>query len=181
MKKIFLLVLCVLPLLGCIQKAVELMRETPPALERVPLLKDAEAGNMEAQYNLGKNYCCGTGTLEDNGQALYWWCQAGRQGQPDALFEIGNLFLNTHGIVGTQIPVDPARAYAFYQLAENCYHKDAAAERRALEKTLTVQQRRDADELIRNWPDAPCELPSTLQPKPDPTLMIHDAKRRSTI
>ena len=181
MKKIFLLFVCVLPLLGCLQQATKLVRQTPKILERADMIKQAEDGDIEAQYDLGKNYCCGSGTFLDNGQALYWWCQAGRQGQKDALYEIGTLFENTRGLVGSEVPVDPARAYAFYYIAEQLHHKEAATARKNIEHKLTSDERRRGEEIIRHWPDEACELPSTLKPKPDPSLMIHDAKRRNTI
>jgi len=180
MKKIILLVLLsALPLMGCIQKATHLVRETPGMVERGVIYKNAMDGDVEAQYDLGKNYCCGAGILHDTPQALYWWCQAGRQGQKDALYEIGTLFENTRGIVGGEIPVDPAKAYAFYTLAEKRHHKEAGIARKRLEKTLSEDDRAKADEIIRFWPNIECELPSTL-PKPDP-LMIPDDKRRGTI
>ena len=175
LRALFFLAL-LLPLSGCIEKTVELARKGPDMLDRGRLIKMAEDGDVEAQYMLGKNYCCGLGTFYDNGQALYWWCQAARQEQADAMYEIGRMFANTRGTVGSEIPVDPARAYAYYTLAENRYQKDAGILRKELEKTLTPSQRASANSMIQNWPNIPCEPPSSLKPKPDPTLMIHDPK-----
>lgn len=179
MKKIVFLFVCALSLAGCVQKAVHLARETPGMVDRGVIYKNAMDGDVEAQYDLGTNYCCGPGILHDTPQALYWWCQAGRQGQKDALYQIGTLFENTRRIVGSEVPVDPAKAYAYYSLAEKRHSQEGAAARARLEKTLSPEDRSKADEIIRFWPNMECELPSTL-PKPDP-LLIPDDKRRGTI
>lgn len=180
-KTILLSCICVFSLMGCIQKVTHFVRETPGMVDRGIVYKNAMDGDVEAQYDLGTNYCCGSGSgfLHDTPQALYWWCQAGRQGQKDALYEIGTLFENTRNLVGGEIPVDPAKAYAFYTLAEKRHSAEGAAARARLEKTLSDEDRAKADEIIRFWPNIECELPSTL-PKPDP-LLIPDDKRRSTI
>lgn len=162
---------------GCMEKAVDLVRKTPPMLERAQLIKMAEDGDIEAQYHLGKNYSGNAGsTFYDNGQALYWFCQAGRQGQADALFEIGKLYENTRELVGSEIPVNPARAYAFYKLAENGYHKEAKLSRKSLEPRLNKKQKTEAELLIGLWPDSVCELPSTLKPKPNPERQLDNPK-----
>lgn len=50
-----------------------------------PLWKlSAEHGNTTAKYNLGICYHNGWGTLKDDNQALYWWRQAGAEGDENA-------------------------------------------------------------------------------------------------
>lgn len=176
--KTFITLLCVMTLSGCMAKAVDLVRKTTPLAERAQLLKMAEGGDVEAQYQLAKNYCCGLGLFKDNAEALHWYCMAAKQDQADAFYEIGTLFENTRGIEGSAIPTDPARAYAFYQLAENRHQKEAAKSRQFLERQLNDAQKTKAAQIVKDWPNVPCSLPSSLAPKPDPVNMIKDSKTK---
>ena len=171
--------LCMVVLLsGCVAKAVDLVKKTVPLADRAQLLKFAENGDVEAQYMLAKNYCCGLGLFKDNAESLHWYCMAAKQDQADAFYEIGALFENTRGIEGSAVPTDPARAYAFYQLAENRFQKDAAKARKYLEQKMTPEQKTKAAGIVKDWPNVPCSLPSSLAPKPDPTLMLKDSKTK---
>lgn len=176
--RILITLLIVASLSGCMAKAVELVKKSVPLPERVHLLKMAEAGDVEAQYMLGKNYCCGLGVFKDNAEALHWYCMAAKQDQADAFYEIGTLFENTRGLQGSAVPTDPVRAYAFYELAENRYQKDARKARLFLEQKLSQDQKNAAAMLVAQWPNIPCSLPSSLAPKPDPTEMLKNAKTK---
>lgn len=170
MKK-YLLPLLTIPLLaGCYERVLNAAKHTLPMMDRAQLIKQAETGDVEAQYELGKNYCCGVGLYYDNAEALHWWCAAAKQGQADAMFEIGRMFENTRSIQGSAVPTDPVRAYTYYLLAEARYQKDAAFFRKDLGKRMTAAQRMDAEANASNWPNIPCELPSTVRvPKPATT------------
>lgn len=163
MKK-YLPLLILLPLLaGCYERALTAAKRALPMADRAQLIKQAEMGDVEAQYELGKNYCCGIGIYYDNAEALHWWCEAAKQGQADAMFEIGKMFENTRGIQGSAVPTDPVRAYTFYMLAEARYQKDAGFFRKQLGKKMTAVQRMDAEAAASDWPRIPCELPSTVR------------------
>lgn len=176
--RICIAILLIVTLSGCVAKAVDLVRKTTPLAERAQLLKMAEGGDVEAQYQLAKNYCCGLGLFKDNAESLHWYCMAAKQDQADAFYEIGTLFENTREIQGSAIPTDPARAYAFYQLAENRYQKDAGKARQFLERKLNAEQKDKATKIVKDWPNVPCSLPSSLAPKPDPTLLLKDSKTK---
>lgn len=164
MKHRYLLVL-ILPLLAgaCWQRMMNTVSQAPALADRLQLLGSAEEGNVESQYMLAKSYCCGTGVYFDNEMALYWWCEAAKQGQADALFEIGRLYENTRKTEGSAIPTEPVRAYAYYTLAEARHQKDAAFYRRDLGKKLTTEERINAEALVAQWPNMQCALPSTLK------------------
>lgn len=176
--KRFIALLFVLILTGCISKAVGLVNNGRDMAERAQLLKMAESGDVEAQYALGKNYCCGLGVFKDNAESLHWYCMAAKQDQADAFYEIGTLFENTRSIQGSAVPTDPTKAYAFYQLAENRYQKDAQKARQSLEQKLTPEQKDNAAKMVADWPNIPCSLPSSLAPKPDPINMLKDSKTK---
>ena len=69
---------------GQYKRAVEIFR---------PL---AEQNNAPAQLRLGMMYYHGQGVPEDEKTALQWLSKAAEQGQRDAMFEIGNLYLVGH-------------------------------------------------------------------------------------
>ena len=52
--------------------------------QRVQWQQKAKAGDAEAQYRLGKAYCCGDQGFFDTEQAVIWWCKAARQGHSKA-------------------------------------------------------------------------------------------------
>jgi uncharacterized protein len=63
----------------------------------IDLLKPlAEQNNPRAQLRLGMMYYHGQGVTEDEKTALQWLTKAAEQGQRDAMFEIGNLYLVGH-------------------------------------------------------------------------------------
>jgi len=70
----------------------------------------AEAGDAEAQYNLGWMYHNGYGLVIDDDQARRWWEQAAAAGSVDALYALGNL----HRMGGRGVAADPARAVDYY-------------------------------------------------------------------
>ena len=56
--------------------------------------KKADKNNVEIQYLLGRCYRFGCGVDEDHDQAMSWYKKAAKQGNNDALFEIGELYID---------------------------------------------------------------------------------------
>lgn len=166
MKRYLACLLIPLLVTGCWSRVMNTAKNVPTMADRAMLIKMAETGDVEAQYTLGKNYCCGGGIYYDNAEALHWWCAAAKQSQADAMFEIGKLYENTREIEGSAVPTDPVKAYAFYALAESRYHKEAGLFRQKVEKKLMPAQVTEAQSLAAHWPQIPCELPSTIRPDP---------------
>ncbi|MGQ0586677.1 MAG: tetratricopeptide repeat protein [Gammaproteobacteria bacterium] len=70
----------------------------------------AEAGDADAQYNLGWMYHNGYGLVIDDAQAQRWWENAAGRGSTDALAALGNLL--RYG--GRGVPPDPSRAVDWF-------------------------------------------------------------------
>ena len=57
---------------------------SPAFAQDSALLERAQAGNAEAQYNLGVMYANGDGVKQSEGRATYWYCKAAEQGNKTA-------------------------------------------------------------------------------------------------
>ena len=69
------------------------------------LLKKAEAGDVEEQYNLGNMYANGEGVSEDDAEAFKWYRKAAEQGDDFAQFDLGSMYA-----LGKGVPKDDAAA-----------------------------------------------------------------------
>jgi hypothetical protein len=72
----------------------------------------AEAGDVEAQYNLGVMYDQGLGARQDYGEAAKWYRKSAEQGFPDAQFNLGAMHYSGQGV-----PKDPSEAARWYARA----------------------------------------------------------------
>lgn len=83
------------------------------------LLRDAESGNPEAQYDLALMYYAGEHRPKNVTEALKWFRQAADQGNTDAQLMLGLVYytLRTDGDVGT--PKDETEAVKWLRLAAN--------------------------------------------------------------
>jgi len=84
------------------------------------LLAKANAGEAEAQYQLGNMYYLGRGVRRDYAQAEFWFRKAAEQGDPDSEFMLGGLYHFGHGI-----PQDNAQGFAWIMKAAEQGHTDA--------------------------------------------------------
>ena len=71
--------------------------------------EDALNGDAWAQYNLGVCYDNGTGVLEDDKQAVYWYTKSAEQGNAKAQSNLGNRYYYGEGVRKDEI-----MAYACY-------------------------------------------------------------------
>ena len=72
----------------------------------------AEAGDTEAQYNLGVMYDNGRGVLQDYKEAVKWYTLAAKQGLAEAQYNLGRCYSNGEGV-----PQDYKEAVKWYTLA----------------------------------------------------------------
>jgi TPR repeat protein len=66
-------------------------------LER--LQKAAEAGNMDAQFDLGRRYYAGLGLGKDNQKAFEWFQKAANQGHVEAQGSVGLMYYLGWGVI----------------------------------------------------------------------------------
>ncbi len=72
----------------------------------------AEAGDAEAQYDLGVMYANGLGVPEDDAEAVRWFRLAADQGLANAQYNLGVMYASGEGV-----PQDYAEAVRWYRLA----------------------------------------------------------------
>ena len=83
-----------------------------PAQELVALTKRAEAGDADAQFDLGRAYLNDEGIPKDVAKAVEWYQKAAAQGNSNAQNGLGVAYYNGEGV-----PKDVAKAVEWYQKA----------------------------------------------------------------
>jgi uncharacterized protein YgiM (DUF1202 family) len=101
--------------------AVEAMRAGDFAEAYCIMRPLAEAGDADAQYNIGWMYLNGYGLRTNDILALQWWEKASEQGNSDASLSIGMLYSLGEGEIGK----DPDKAIDYYLLAAVAGEEDA--------------------------------------------------------
>src|SRR6266542_4040823 len=82
-------------------------------MQTLPLtMRAAEAGDLDAQYNLGDCYRLGTGTAVDPQKAVEWYTKAAEGGHLTAQYSLGVCYR-----LGTGTAVDPQKAVEWYTKA----------------------------------------------------------------
>ena len=75
-------------------------------------LAEAEKGNVEAQYYVGKIYEGGLGTPPDYATAASWYAKAAAKGHSASQFSLGSLYEK-----GLGVTADKTKAFSFYRSA----------------------------------------------------------------
>lgn len=92
-------------------------------VERIKEIKaKAEAGNAEAQYDLGHLYYDGWAGSVDHDLAVKWWREAAKQGHAMARNNLGNCYRMGHGV-----PRDDFEALKLFRIAAGQGQIDAQA------------------------------------------------------
>ncbi len=132
MKALMISLMMVLSLMlyGCSERDAEVKAPTAtPAKGFIPIsdeewfklsIKDAEAGNAEAQLRLGQMYAKGEGVPEDFAKAMEWYQKSADQGNSMAQHGIAYMY---H--IGKGVPKDFAKAITWYQKAAAQGNADA--------------------------------------------------------
>ena len=62
------------------------------------IIKQAEQGDAEAQFQLGLAYCNGDGIEENHEKAFEWWTKAAEQEVPAAMYNLGIMYRDGDGV-----------------------------------------------------------------------------------
>ena len=136
----FMLVTLLLPLAGCGERAAGnktevavaavAAKELTPEEKLAETKKQAEAGDAEAQFNLGEMYAKGDGfnfdasgapiIAKSAAKAVEWWQKAAAQGNADAQFNLARMYGKGEGV-----PKDIAKALEWIQMAAAQGHAEA--------------------------------------------------------
>ena len=103
-----------------LQKGIDAFNAGDHATALTEFTSLAEAGDVDAQYNLGVMYHNGIGVPQDNAQAVKWWRLAAEAGLADAQYNLGVMYHN-----GIGVPQDNAQAVKWWRLAAEAGHADA--------------------------------------------------------
>ncbi|WP_285468314.1 tetratricopeptide repeat protein, partial [Akkermansia sp. NBRC 115031] len=77
---------------------VSMLSGTEPLPDFNVLKKQAEGGDMESQFQLGRCYAFGTGTEKDDKQASGWFYKAAKQGHAKAQYNLGVAYATSLGV-----------------------------------------------------------------------------------
>jgi len=124
--------------------------QTPSPTDIAALRVKANAGNADAQYNLGVWYRFGQGVPQDYAQAASWYLKSSEQGNPGAQFNLGLMYSNGQGV-----PQDYVEAHKWRNLAASrasAENQTRYAETRdAVATLMTPAQLAEAQTLAREW------------------------------
>lgn len=137
---------------GCANNSVNTLDK------RAMLLSQAENGEAEAQYQLGRTYCCGRGAGYDRVIAREWFCKAAMQGHGGAQYQLGRMLgerMDSHSIPKKRENL--IEAYMWYSLAALQNVVLAAEERDALRMDLSSQELFESEDRIRKWRTLECQ------------------------
>lgn len=88
------------------------------------LMPLAQAGNPQAQLQMGDLYYHGHGVKESDDEALRWYEQAAKQGLAQAQFQAGNMYAYGLGVAGNDLEVDRKAALYYFEAARQG-HREA--------------------------------------------------------
>jgi TPR repeat protein len=106
----------------------------------------AEAGDAEAQFQLGDAYQKGEGTHQDDTQAARWFQDAANQGNSDAQYALGFAYRGGFGV-----PKDEVLAYMWFDIAAGKGNEEALDMRSAVAELMTYDQISEARKKARDW------------------------------
>ena len=112
----------------------------------------AEAGNAEAQFNLGEMHYLGRGMDQNYPEAMTWFLQAARGGNGMACLRLGMMFSSEQGV-----ELDFVEAYKWIRLAQARDTKNAELARAALVKRLSAEEIVEAERLAEAWAPSPVD------------------------
>jgi len=119
-------------------------------------VEHAKDGDAAYQYKAGQLYCCGERPDYDNVEALHWFCEAARNGQRDAMLEVGRMYEEANTFVGDVIPRDLMLAHTFYTLAQKHENKEAEEKLTHIKKFISEEDIKKSELLVSMWPNIHC-------------------------
>jgi len=106
----------------------------------------ADAGVVEAQFNLGLLYYLGRGVRRDVAVAHAWFLRAAKAGYARAQYRVAEMYE-----LGDGVRKDFVQAHYWFRLAGDQKEGDAKKRRRRLAKKMTPEQIAYADMLARDY------------------------------
>lgn len=150
---------------GCAAAVINTSTLAVKGLPRSELQSKADAGDAVAQYELGKSYCC-MGPGFDTQTATEWYCKAAHQGNSDAMYELGRVYMGD--VSRTPAPgqkllltlsskTSPAHAYLWLSKAAELGHEDAELRLAKLNRDIAEEVIIQAKNLTTESHGVACE------------------------
>lgn len=177
MKHTCLLLVCIITLSGCVSAVVEGGHAVRSEVIVRENIEAANAGNAEAQYKVGKAYCCsvheGSG-IYNTQTSVEWLCKSARQGYAPAMTKLGKIYSGdvidgfrlarriAQGAAGnsTHMPT----AVTWLQMAKAQGDADAGALAQELWTDMDAAQRSQTQQTLQYGLNAPCEWNQVFAP-----------------
>ena len=121
------------------------MALSPPVFADPELIRLAEQGDRDAQYNLGVTYSKGEGVPQDYKAAVKWFTFAAEKGLAEAQYNLGVMYRLGAGVI-----LDNVYAHMWFNIAGSNGVESAAAARDAVANRLTKADLTRAQDLARN-------------------------------
>lgn len=170
MKHIYLPLLSIIALSGCVSAAIEGGHAVRSEVIIRENIDAANAGNAEAQYKVGNAYCCsvheGSG-IYNTQTSVQWLCKSARQGYAPAMTKLGKIYSGdvidgirlarrvAQGAAGTSTHMPTA--VTWLQLAKAQGDADAGELAQELWADMDAAQRSQTNQLLQYGLNAPCE------------------------
>lgn len=130
----------------------------------------AAEGDVAAQMKMGDSHCCtiaGSVGVFNNQKATKWYCEAARQGEPRAFYELGRIYSGDL-VRGMNAPAKAAAflttqrenkslALMWFNLAAEKGYKGAADEAADLRNDMTGPDVLQSNIRKESWQDQACE------------------------
>lgn len=159
------LLIALLGLQGCVGIATNTTTLVVKSADREDLRPLAELGDALAQFELGKSYCC-MGPGFDTQTATVWLCKSARQGNTDAMYELGRIYqgdVSRSPAPGQKLmralkaQTSMTHAMMWLALAAQMEHTEAADELADLEANEEISLQNEAMAMLTSWRNQACE------------------------
>jgi TPR repeat protein len=127
-----------------------LFASSSPSADIKTLRKQAEAGDVKAQFNIGSIHENGSGVRQDYAEAAKWYRKAAEQGDVDATRILGLAYY-----LGKWVPKVLVQSYFWFSLAASRAtgddYQQATEAKDRVAKELTPGKLKEAQRMVREW------------------------------
>ncbi len=136
----------------------------------------ARQGDVYAQYELARSYCCKPHEGPTDGEKAYlWMCYAAKNGHAKAQTDMGQLYEGEIQYSELDITIDNERAYIWYYFADKRLNATAREKLKQLRMVFSPQEQQALESRYATAREIPCErsVETRLQQTIDPTDSDH--------
>lgn len=170
-----LIVFSCMALVGCAAPAIEVASVARDRIVYQNNIAAAEAGNAEAQYQVGNALCCSATSGQpfyDTEQAKEWLCRSAEQGHAPAMMRLGRIYNGelTDGVRAMRRAINASSgnaeslplAWAWFSFAADAGATDGSSRASSLLQSMSAQQRADGERIRQGGrASAPCRSVTT--------------------